>query len=166
MPLDKPYRARIGAQTVARIHVVASRPEMRSAFHAACQEISDILQAGGITPAGPLGAHYHRRPTDTFDFDVYLPIDKPLQPSGRVEIAEIPATEVIRTVHQGSYEELPQAWREFADWVSANDFKTREDAFEIYTLGPMNDENPNTWKTELNWALESDQATTQVAANS
>jgi effector-binding domain-containing protein len=166
MPLDKPYRARIEAQTVARIHVVTPRPEMRSAFHAACQEISDILQAGGVTPTGRLGAHYHSRPTDTFDFDVYLPIDKSLQPSGRVEIAEIPATEVIRTVHQGSYEELPQAWHEFVDWVSANGFKTREDAFEVYTFGPMDDENPSTWKTELNCTFAGDQATTQVATNS
>jgi effector-binding domain-containing protein len=166
MPINEPYRARIEAQTVARIHVVTPRPEMRSAFHSACQEISEILQAGGVTPTGRLGAHYHCRPTDTFDFDVYLPIDKSLQPSGRVEIAEIPATEVIRAVHQGCYEELPQAWHEFVDWVSANGFKTREDAFEVYTFGPMDDENPNTWKTELNCALASDQPTTLVATNS
>ena len=156
MPMDKPYRARFEAQTVARIHIVTPRQQIRSAMHAALPEISAALEAAGIPRTGPWFAHHHRRPTDTFDFDVCFPISKPLQPTGRVENAEIPAAEVIRTVHHGDYQGLPQTWQDFADWLSAGSFKTREDFFEVYAVGPNDNENPDSWETELNTLLASD----------
>ena len=153
MPIDTPYRARFQAQTVARIHVVTPRGEIRSAMPAAIHEISSALQAAGVPRAGPWFAHHHRQPTETFDFDVCFPITGPLQPTGRVASAEIPAAEVVRTVHHGAYDGLPQAWQDFTDWISANGVKTRGDMFEVYTVGPQANEGPDNYKTELNSPL-------------
>jgi effector-binding domain-containing protein len=162
MSIDKPYHTRFEAQTVARIHVVTPRQEIRSAMHAAIQEISAALKAAGVPRTGPWFAHHHRRPADTFDFDVCFPISKPLQHSGRVENAEIPAVEVLRTIHHGVYGGLPQAWQDFYDWISASGWKTREDIFEVYTVGPQDNDDPEGWKTELNSPVANDETNTQA----
>jgi effector-binding domain-containing protein len=164
MPIDKPYRARFEAQTVARIHVVTPRQDMRSAMHAAIDEVSAAVATAGVSRTGPWFMHFHCRPTDTFDLDVCFPVSQPLQPSGRVTSADIPAAEVLRTVHHGTYEELPQAWQDFSDWVSASGFHTREDGFEVYTVGPNDSQDPAAWQTELNRPLadEHEQSNTQA----
>lgn len=163
MPIDKPYRARFEAQTVAHIHVVTPRQEIRSTMHAAIHEISAALEAAGVSRTGPWFMHFHCRPTETFDLDVCFPISQPLQPSGRVTNAEIPAAEVLRTIHHGDYEELPQAWQDFTDWISASGFQTRGDGFEVYAVGPKDNEDPAHWQTELNSPLANEEANTQVA---
>jgi effector-binding domain-containing protein len=162
MPIDNPYRARFEAQTVARIHFVTPRQEIRSSMHDAIHEISAALQAAGVTRTGPWIMHLLRWPTDTFDVDVCFPIDKPLPQSGRVATVEIPAAEVLRTIHHGNYDGLPQAWQDFTDWISARGFQTRGDAFEVYTVGPKDNADPSCWKTELNTPLANDQDNTQA----
>ena|SRR5256714_2237310 len=166
MANDKPYNARFEAQTVARIHVVTPRQEIQSAMMIAMGELSAALEAAGLSRTGPWFAHFHRRPSDTFDFDVCYPINKAIPYTGKVENAEIPATDVIRTVHHGDYAKLPQAWHDFVDWVSANGIQTREDGFEVYTVGPNENQDPDCWRTELNIPLATDevnQQTTQTA---
>jgi effector-binding domain-containing protein len=160
MPIDTPYRARFEARIVARIHFVTPRQEIRSSMHNAIREISVALEAAGVARTGPWIMHLLRPPTDTFDVDVCFPIDKPFPQSGRVATVEIPAVEVLRTIHHGGYEKLPQAWQDFSDWISARGFQTRGDAFEVYSVGPKDNEDPSCWKTELNNPLANDQDNT------
>ena len=165
MPIDNPSRAGFETQTVASIHVVTPRQEIRSSMQAAIHEVSAALKAAGVSRSGPWFAHHHHRPTDTFDFDVCFPIRQPLLPSGRVANTEIPATEVLRTIHHGEYEGLPQAWQAFSDWISTSGFKTREDFFEVYTVGPQENADPSCWETELISPLANEPDKTKHASN-
>jgi effector-binding domain-containing protein len=155
MLIETPTRAEFAARTVARIHVVTPRAEIQSAMHGAIHEIVAALKTQGIAPSGAWFAHHHRRPTETFDFDVCFPVSTPISPAGRVESADIPKTDVVRAVYRGPYERLPQAWPEFVHWITENGYKTRPDAFEVYTIGPQQDADPQHWQTEMNWPLVS-----------
>src|SRR5438045_8777299 len=103
MPIDKPYRARFEAQTVARIHVVTPRQDIRSAMHAAIDEVSAAVATAGVSRTGPWFMHFHCRPTDTFDLDVCFPVSQPAQPTGRVTHDEVPAAEVLRNLPRDTY---------------------------------------------------------------
>jgi effector-binding domain-containing protein len=151
--IETPQKATFGAVSVARLHIVTPREQIQQSMHGALGEVTDLLKEQGIPVTGPWFAHHHRRPTDTFDFDVCFPIAGTIQPSGRVENGETPATEVLRTVYRGPYDGLPRAWPEFVEWIEANEYKTRGDAYEVYTVGPREESDPANWQTEMNYPL-------------
>ena len=157
MPISTPEISSFEAPQIARLHVVTPRSEIQTAMQNAMHEMEHVLQQQHFRPTGPWFAHHHRRPTDTFDFDICFPISGSIEPSGRVENGAISATQVLRTVYTGSYEGLPQAWPQFAQWIEANGYKTREDVFEVYTLGPRAERDPARWQTELIYPLANGQ---------
>ncbi|MDE3104373.1 MAG: GyrI-like domain-containing protein [Acidobacteriota bacterium] len=122
-------------------------------MQAALQEMSAGLQAQGVPPSGAWFAHHHRRPAETFDFDVCFPVATPLAPAGRVECITLPATEVVRTYYRGPYHQLPAAWPEFMQWIESNGIAVRDDIFEVYTVGPQQNPDPAQWQTEFNCPL-------------
>ena len=40
------------------------------------QEVLQAITEQGMQPAGPLVAHHHRRPTDTFEFEIGFPVPR------------------------------------------------------------------------------------------
>ena len=65
---------------------------------------------------------------------------------------------VVRTAYHGPYERLPQAWPQFLEWIKAHGHTTREDAFEVYSIGPRDNPDPDAWQTDLIYPLASDTA--------
>lgn len=153
MPIAALEKTRFDEQQVLRIHVVSPRAEIQRAMGAAIHEITSALKEQGVTPSGPWFAHHHRRPTETFDFDVCFPVASPVQTSGRLENVAIPATEVVRTVYRGPYEGLVSAWPEFLKQLTAAGYNVRPDVFEVYLVGPAQTQDPEAWETGLNCPL-------------
>ena len=113
------------------------------------RELMDALAVQGIPPAGPWFTHHLRRPTDTFDFEISVPVDAPIVATGRVLPSEWPSMKVARTVYHGGYEGLGDAWGEFLGWIAAHSHRSAEDLWERYTVGPESTPDPATWRTEL-----------------
>lgn len=153
MLIETPQKTTFAPVRVARLHVVTPRDKIQQAMQQAIHEVTTLLREQGVTPAGPWFAHHHRKPTDTFDFDVCFPISQAIRPVGRVESGDIPATEVLRTVYRGPYDKLHLAWPEFVEWIEMNGYKTRQDAFEVYSVGPKEQPDPANWRTEMNYPL-------------
>ena len=153
MPISTPELASFTAPQIARLHVVALREQMQTAMHTALQEMEHVLQQQHVRPVGPWFAHHHRRPAETFDFDLCFPISGAIEPSGRVDNATIPPTQVLRSVYTGPYEGLPQAWPEFMSWIESHGYRTREDIFEVYAVGPRQERDPSQWQTVMNYPL-------------
>ena len=119
----------------------------------AIAEVLAAVQAQGIGPAGPVFSHHLRMVPDIFDFDVGVPVRKPVSPTGRVESRERPARRVVRTIYHGPYEGLGAAWREFDGWIAANRHEATIDLWECYLTGPESGLDPAQWRTELNRPL-------------
>ena len=131
---------------------------MGQAIHSAIVEISRALQAQGVAPAGPWFAHHHRRPTDTFDFNVCFPIASAVALSGRLQTVAMPEQEVVRTAFHGDYDGLPTAWPEFVAWVAAQGYKVRDDFYEVYSIGPRETPEVSGWQTDLILPLQGGEA--------
>lgn len=141
------------AQKIAFIHVTAPRAEIMPAMHAGLEELGAALKAQGIPPAGPWFTHHTRRPNESFDFRICFPVERDVQPVGRVEPGVREAARVARTVYGGDYSGLPGAWAEFMTWVEAEGLDTREDLWERYVVGPDSSARPEEWRTEMNRPL-------------
>ena len=151
--IDTPQIIQAAAQRTAFIHLIVTREEMQRCFGATIGELMSVLAAQGVAPAGPIFAHHLRRPMDTFDFELSVPVSAPVKPAGRVQPGERPAMCVARTIHHGPYEELPEAWGEFMDWVEKNAPAITQDFYECYLTNPDANPDPATWQSELSRPL-------------
>lgn len=111
------------------------------------------IAAQGVAQAGPWLTHHLAFTPGRFDFELSVPVEKPIAAVGRVQPGLLPAGKVARTVYQGDYSGLPHAWPELDVWVRANGHTPREELWEVYTRGPESSPDASTWRTELNRTL-------------
>ena len=153
--LDTPQITRTTTQLTAIIHMIVPREEIRKVMGPGIQELLATIAAQGIAPAGPWFTHHLRRPTDTFDFEISIPVVAPVAAAGRVRPGQWPAMKVARTVYHGPYEGLAEAWGEFIKWIETNGHTPAPDLWECYLAGPESSPDPADWRTELNRPLTS-----------
>lgn len=137
------------SQIAAVIHLTIPREQMQLVMPAAIQEIMTTISGQGLTPVGPLFAHHLKMSNATFDFEVGFPVNAPVKPAGRVTAGELPGARIARSVYQGPYEGLFQAWTEFGEWMKRQGLGGRGDLWEKYVRGPESSPDPGTWLTEL-----------------
>lgn len=156
--IETPSFVQTDPLTVARIPLLIPRSAIQTVMGPAIQEVYRTLQYQGIAPAGTWFAHHHRKPTDTFEFDVCVPVATPVAAAGRVLPGSIPSRPAVRTMYAGPYEGLHQAWTEFQHWVEESGRARDVDGLEIYTVNPGSTSDPSAWRTELLWFLVQDNA--------
>ena len=137
------------AQLVAAVHIETTRSEIQRVMGPGISEVMAAVHHQGIGPVGPWFAHHLKMMPESFILDICVPVSAAVTPVGRVTAWERPALKVARTVYQGPYEGLGDAWREFTAWLEANRFKTDDDLYEAYLVGPESSANPADWRTEF-----------------
>src|ERR1700681_690142 len=147
--IETPKITQSAVQLVAALHLTVPREEIRTAMGPGLAEVRAAIAAQGLTPTGPWFTHHLRMDPKVFDFEICVPIARPIVPAGRVLAGQLPATRVARTVVRGHYEGLPAAWGEFEAWIAANGLTSAPELWEIYTVGPESSRNPDDWRTEL-----------------
>jgi effector-binding domain-containing protein len=90
-----------------------------------------------------------------FDFEISVPVTRPIVATGRVQPSYLPAAKVARTVYHGPYEGLGGAWAEFMTWIEAGGHMPAENLWERYLIGPESTPDPAVWQTELSRPLVS-----------
>ena len=151
--IEKPQIAELAATPTAFIHVTVAREQMPEVFGPAVQELVGTLTQQGVAINGPLFAHHLAMNPQTFDFEVGFPVANAVVPAGRVAAGKRPAVRVARTVYQGPYDGLPDAWGQFHDWVENSGLDWASDIWECYLVGPESESDPANWRTELNRPL-------------
>lgn len=151
--LEKPHIAETAAQATAVIRLTVPRAEIQTVMGPGIRELMDAVAAQGIAPAGSWFTHHFRHPTDTFDFEIGVPVAAPVSAAGRVQPGELRAATVARTVYRGPYEGLDAAWGKFIAWIVAQGHVPAPDLWECYVAGPESGLDPAAWRTELNRPL-------------
>jgi effector-binding domain-containing protein len=151
--IDAPTITTTQARPTAVIRLTIPKAEIRQAMGPAHQELFSTLTAQGITPLGPWFTHHFRMDPNVWDFEVGVPVDRPVAPSGRVTSSELPAARVARTVYRGGYEGLGAGWGEFDAWIAREGLKPTGSLWEIYAMGPETGPDSSAYRTELNRPL-------------
>ena len=150
---SEPRIVQTAAQMSAIIHLTIPRGEIQAVMGPGLTEVMAAVKAQGIGPAGPWFTHHRHMNPATFDFEICVPVTSPVTPGGRVEAATFPALTVARTIHQGNYSGLSEAWGEFGAWIAANGHTAAPDLYECYAIGPDASPDPANWRTELSRPL-------------
>jgi effector-binding domain-containing protein len=140
--IDTPQITQSAAHLAAVIRLTAPREEIRKIMGPAIRELMTAVAAQGMAPAGPVFSHHLRMDPNVFDFEVGVPVSKPVSPMGRVRPGQVPATTVARTVYHGVYEGLGSAWGEFDGWITADGHTPGPDLWECYVAVPESCPDP------------------------
>jgi len=153
--IQTPYITETSDLLTAIIPIAVPRNEIQHVMGPGIQEVMSTIASQGLAPIGPWFTHHLRRPTESFEFEISVPIASPVIATGRVQPSRWPATKVARTIYRGPYEGLAEAWGEFMEWLEANGHKRTTDLYERYLSGPESSADPSDWSTELNQPIES-----------
>ena len=152
--LDTPKITTTEPLITAMIHVTIPRSEIQKVMGPGLQELHAALDAQNIKATGPWFTHHLKMDPKVFDFEICLPVGKPVAAAGRVKPGSVPSTRVARTVYHGGYEGLGAAWGEFNEWIDAQGLTRTEDLWERYLSGPESGPDPAKWRTELSQPLK------------
>ena len=147
--IDTPRIVQTAAQAIAVVHVTVPRSEIRKVMGPGIGELRTALGAQGVVPTGPWFTRHLKMQPDIFDFEIGLPVPRPIAPAGRVTNGELLATTVARTIYHGGYEGLAQAWPELDAWIVAQGRTAGPSLWETYVVDPSSSPEPATWRTEL-----------------
>lgn len=147
--IETPEFVTTTARDIAVIRFTIPHAEMMTVFGPGVGELLAGVAAQGVPLAGAVFAHHYRITKDTFDFDLGVPVARPVQASGRMKPGTWPSQRAVRTVYHGDYEGLPGAWGEFATWMKGQGVQQAEDLWESYVAGPQTSADPAEWRTEL-----------------
>src|SRR6266498_3897518 len=134
--LDTPQITQSSTQLTAFIHLNIPRSEIQDVMGPGLNEVFASVTAQGLKPTGPWFTHHLRMEPGTWDFEICVPVDKPVVATGRVKPGQLRAAKVARTVYQGPYEGLGEAWGEFIEWIESNGHMPAPDLWECYLVGP------------------------------
>src|SRR5690606_11023958 len=83
--IDTPHITHLEPASTAVIRLTIPRAKMPEVMGPAIQEIMAAVAAQGAAPAGAVFAHHFAMSPETFDFEVGVPVSKPVTASGRVQ---------------------------------------------------------------------------------
>lgn len=147
--IGTPEIVELPAQAMARIRLCIPRSEIRKVMGPGYRELHEALAAQGNKSTGPWFTHHFRMDPAVFDYEICLPVEREVLATGRVESGVMPAATAVRTVYEGPYEGLGEAWREFDAWIAAEGLAIQPDLMERYVTGPESGAEPARWRTEL-----------------
>jgi effector-binding domain-containing protein len=151
--IDLPHIVQTSVVQTASIHLTIPRAEIQAVMGPGIGELMAALASQGISPAGPWLTHHHRMLPGIFDFEICVPVPRPVAPVGRVRPGQLPAATVARTVYHGPYDGLGAAWPQVDAWIVAQGRKPGPSLWEVYLTDPAANPDPSTWRTELNRPL-------------
>lgn len=137
----------------AAIPLIVPGREMPKYMDPAIKELIRTITGQGVRITGPMFSYHHRRPAETFDFEIGFPVSQPVKVEGRVINSALPAVTVVRSVYTGPYEGLAQAWPALQNWVRSNGHGETGKFWECYLTNPEEVKDPKNYRTELNWIV-------------
>lgn len=110
--------------------------------------------AYGITPVGGPLTRYFTYGTDEIELEAAVPVDQELPEAGGIINSDLPGGLHATTVHAGPYEGIGAAYDAITDWVQANDYRVAGAPWEIYLTDPMEEKDPENWRTGVFFPIE------------
>jgi effector-binding domain-containing protein len=147
--IETPKIFQTSEQLLAVVRLKIPRSEIQHVMGPGISEVSAVLAKQGVTPTGRWLTHHFRMEPGVYDFEIALPIAKPIVPEGRVINSKLPAMTVARTIYHGGYEGLGGAWPKLDAWIAEQGRKHDGSLVETYLTDPSTSPDSSSWTTEL-----------------
>jgi hypothetical protein len=139
-------------RTVAAVEDVVDHDDVLSWYADAMAELDAAVT--GVPLLGPPGGRYANElfTRGRGSVLVYRPTAEP--PSrGRVRPVDLPAVDLAVTVHVGPHDAIDVTYGRLGTWVVEHALAVSGPVEETYLVGPRDDPDPTTWRTEIGWPV-------------
>ncbi|MGH3389949.1 MAG: GyrI-like domain-containing protein [Actinomadura sp.] len=149
--LDVELRS-VPAMEVAAIGETVDQGRVLGWYDAAMAELDTALAGRRVT--GPPGGTYANElfTEGRGDVLVYRPVATP-PAAGRVRPVILPAVELAVTVHPGPHDDIDVTYGRLGAYVTDHALAIDGPVQETYLMGPRDDPDPHTWRTEIGWPI-------------
>jgi len=153
--MEAPQRKHVGPQTVAYIEHTGPHSEIGNVYH----KLYAWAREAGVKPTGHAFTVFLAPPDEVNwqagRFEVALPVPKGTVGAGEVRVKDLPATDVLSTVVEGPYGEMPAHYSEFLAWISVEGAAVAGPPREVYLVhpGPDGSGDPKTFRTEIQFPV-------------
>ena len=151
--LEPPCILTTTARLFAGLRLTIPKAAIQHEMGPGLREVHAALAAQSVAPAGPWFTHHLRIEAERWDFEICVPVAKPIHASDRVYAGEWTAMTVARAILRGGYQSLGAAWGELDAWVLAQARTPSAELWEVYTVGPEASADVSAWRTELSRPL-------------
>jgi effector-binding domain-containing protein len=108
-----------------------------------------FLATHDLAPVGLPFARYHQLGGGRFQVEARFSVAEAIQGEGDVIASVLPGGLVATILHIGPYEAMEPAYEAIASWVDQKGGESTGDPWEVYFGDPQEDNDPDTWKTEV-----------------
>lgn len=157
--MEEPQRKHIEAMTVACLHHEGSHDDIGSVYH----KLYAWVKENGIEPTGAPFTVF-AEPVDALDWEqsrfvVCLPVPEGTAAFSNVTVKTLPAVDVLATVVQGPYSEIPAHYTEFLSWIDYAGVEVSGPPREVYLVHPNADASadPAAFRTEIQFPIRAEE---------
>ncbi|QIQ01886.1 MerR family transcriptional regulator [Streptomyces liangshanensis] len=158
--LQRPAAASIEHRTVPPCPAMAvtaavDRADLLPWWQGALGELHAAVLAQGLEPTGPPGGLYA---SELFQDDhgratVFVPVEGPVRPIGRVEPLLVPAAELAVITHHGPLDDADLTYGELGAYTVRHEISVAGPLREYYVRDARNSPDPSEWITEIGWPI-------------
>jgi effector-binding domain-containing protein len=140
--IDPPTIVKTAATRAAIVHLTIPKAAIQKEMGPGIAEVRAALAAQDIEATGPWFTRHYKMDPEVWDFDIGVPVAKPVAPTGRVQDGELPAATVARTIYHGGYEGLAGAWPKLDAWIAEQGRTGAASLWETYLVDPVRQSRP------------------------
>src|SRR5580693_6276388 len=146
---------RIPATQTAAVRSTVEVGDLPAWYQGAMGEIQGTLSAQGIVASGPPGGIYAYElfTEERGDATLFFPVTGEVRPVGRVGPIWVPGAELAVIVHNGSHDDVDRSYGALATYVSEHAIAVEGLIREYYLVGPRDNDDETTWRTEIGWPI-------------
>jgi effector-binding domain-containing protein len=133
----------------AGLRLTIPKADIQRVMGPGLEEVHAALAAQGVVASGPWFTHHLRIEPQGWDFEIGVPVARPIAPAGRVAAREWPAMRAAQATLRGGYEGLAAGWGALDAWVAGRGLAACAELWESYAVGPESGPDPAGWRTEL-----------------
>ena len=111
------------------------------------EKVFNYIAQKRLYPRGPPVAIFYNVNKQKIDFEVGIPIEKPINVEGEFKLSSTPGGKAVFTLYKGHYEKIKPAYDAIENWIKEKGYEGTNIWWEIYCSNPQ--PNPNDWKTEI-----------------
>lgn len=146
----------VEAVTTAVVKGAVAAKDLVNFFDDSFGVLGVVLAHQRVASTGPAFALYQGPIEETAVLEVGFPTDRAIEPEGSAEASMLPAGQVARVVHAGSFDTLGGTWQRLEAWIKHQGLTPTDVFWEVYLTEPSPDMDPADLRTELNWLLAGD----------
>ena len=145
----------VPATAAAAIGATVERGDVLAWWQGALGELHATVRAQGLHATGPSGGVFASAlfQHDRGEATVFIPVQGPVRPIGRVTPLVVPAAELAIISHHGSLADADLSYAKLGSYATTHEISIDGPLREYYLRGTGDTADEAEWRTEIGWPI-------------